>query len=165
MKLFRRIALLLWRDEGERDPWSHETSSDYSRSLLYRFKEFRHRNPNMLLRFFSWIGPALIASAATLGAVWFADYLNAGKASDQVQPNAGELLMKCVEQEDGIYRCRKVGGSDDQIISGPNNERRNEHIAPEDPTNSRDETTHWGPPPGGWASRPDADHSARLASG
>lgn len=140
MKLFRRIARLLWRDEGKRDPWTHKASSDYNRSLLGRFKELRYRNPNALWRFLAWIGPAVIASAATLGAVWLADYLNSRKTGDEVQTNAGELLMQCVEQEHGVYRCRKLTGGNDEVIAGPHDERGQQDLAPQQPANDGNDT-------------------------
>ena len=105
----------MWRDRYEYDPATGAVGANNYVSPWTRWRPARQR----LLRacFNGPVWSALIGATAALGAVYLADYLNRGKAQQQVQPNAGELHLQCVQQRDGVLACRQIGTGKDKVIT------------------------------------------------
>jgi len=53
-----------------------------------------------------------------LGAALLPGYLDRVKTDQQVNTNAGELLLRCVQEADHVLRCRPVSDGQDEIVSG-----------------------------------------------
>ncbi len=118
MNLLDRIALFLWRDRGSYDPVAETMPEDYNRSLLTRYRAWRYHNRGAGRRFVAWIGPTAITATATLGAVLLAQHFNAREPGEQLDTNAGKLILSCAQQADDVYVCRKVRDAQDQVVAG-----------------------------------------------
>lgn len=113
MKTIDWLALYLWRDRGGYDPATGSMTEDYRRSLRTRFRAWRYTHAGWFGRSAYWLVPTLIALATAVAVGLFPYYLNPAKPDQQVQPDAGELLLRCTKEGDGVLRCRPVQGRKD----------------------------------------------------
>ncbi|QND84584.1 Uncharacterized protein ChrSV_2358 [Chromobacterium vaccinii] len=119
-RLFEKIALLLWRDRYSYDPASRRVTQDHNVSLLTRSRrrlaglaEKTGASPLML---------AIIGGLFAIGAALIPLYLDRAKAGEQVNPNAGELLLRCTQKPDKVLVCHQINGKD-QVVTGANDKR------------------------------------------
>jgi hypothetical protein len=128
MTILDRIALLLWRDRGEYEPATGGMSADHNVSLWTRSKPTRLRLIGFLLNGSLWLG--IMAGGFAVGAALLPVYLNGiAKPNEQVNPVAGEFLLKCVQEANGVLSCRKIEAGDNDIITGADGNRLNDHRA------------------------------------
>lgn len=107
--LWTRIALALWRDRGGYDPSTGSMSQDYNVSLLTKITTARRAAGLTIIRERSWLFPAILATGASLIVCWAAIYYDVIKTHKQVKADSGEILLKCRQDRQGVYVCRKAG--------------------------------------------------------
>lgn len=116
LKLFDRIALYLWRDRYDYDPTSGCPGEQNNISLWTRLRPARKRLIAVLLNGQLWL--AFIGGMFALGAALLPAYLDRVKTDQQVNTNAGELLLRCVQEADHVLRCRPLPDGQNEIVSG-----------------------------------------------
>ncbi|AWP75717.1 hypothetical protein B7P10_15145 [Bordetella bronchiseptica] len=116
LKLFDRIALFLWRDRYDYDPTRGCPGEQNNISLWTRLRPARKRLIAVLLNGQLWL--AFIGGMFALGAALLPGYLDRVKTDQQVNTNAGELLLRCVQEANHVLRCRPVSDGQDEIVSG-----------------------------------------------
>jgi len=121
MDWWNRFALWLWRDRYDYDPTIGAPGKDHNVSLWTRWRPARERLFGALFERQLWL--AFIAGGFTIGAAFIPYYLEAGKSDQKVQPNAGELLLRCIQEPDHVLRCRPVADGENQVVAGPNSVR------------------------------------------
>lgn len=106
MKWLDRIALFLWRDRYDYDPAIGRPGAQHNVSLWTRLAPARKRLQRLLLNGPLWL--AFLAGAFAIAAALLPMYLDGGRKSDQqVDAGARELLLKCIEQSEGVFLCRR----------------------------------------------------------
>lgn len=126
MRLFDRIALYLWRDRYDYDPAVSAPGPDHNVSVWTRWRPARQRLAGLLFNGPLWLG--VLAGGFAIAAALLPDYIRM-KADQQVKANAGELTLQCVQEGNGILRCRPVGDRQQQLVPGPDGQRRDHERA------------------------------------
>ncbi|AWP87287.1 hypothetical protein B7P00_17175 [Bordetella bronchiseptica] len=116
LKLFDRIALYLWRDRYDYDPTRGCPGEQNNISLWTRLRPARNRLIAVLLNGQLWL--AFLGGGFAIGAALLPGYLDRVKTGQQVNTNAGELLLRCVQEANHVLRCRPVSDGQDEIVSG-----------------------------------------------
>jgi hypothetical protein len=111
-----KIALFLWRDRYSYDPSTGTVGDDNNVSLWTSSRTVRERLVGLVLNGNLWLG--FMAGGFAVLAALLPGYVDRPKPSEQVNSNAGELRLNCIQQPDGILICRPVGWAQDQIITG-----------------------------------------------
>lgn len=112
-----KIALFLWRDRDGYDPTTGTLSEDHNVSMWTRCRPVRARLVGFILNGNLWLG--FMAGGFTVLAALLPGYMDRAKTSEQVNANAGEVRLNCIQQLDGVLLCRPVGGAQYKIIPGP----------------------------------------------
>jgi hypothetical protein len=115
LKLFDRIALYLWRDRYDYDPTRGCPGEQNNISLWTKLHPTRKRLIAVLLNGPLWL--AFIGGGFAIGAALLPGYLDSIKTHQQVNTNAGELLLRCVQEANHVFRCRPVSDGQDEIVS------------------------------------------------
>ncbi|KDC72856.1 hypothetical protein L513_3581 [Bordetella bronchiseptica MBORD632] len=115
LKLFHRIALYLWRDRYDYDPTRGCPGEQNNISLWTRLRPARNRLIAVLLNGQLWL--AFLGGGFAIGAALLPGYLDRVKTGQQVNTNAGELLLRCVQEANHVLRCRPVSDGQDEIVS------------------------------------------------
>ena len=129
MGWYERVALYLWRDRGGYQVGRGDMSDDYNVSLRTRFRRWRRARRGSVIQALPWVVPTVVSSAVAVGTVFLTHHLDAGKSDQQVKPNAGELLLRCTKQGDGILRCVQAVEGQHQVVARPNGDRPDHHRA------------------------------------
>ncbi|OMG89854.1 hypothetical protein [Achromobacter xylosoxidans] len=115
LKLFDRIALYLWRDRYDYDPTRGCPGEQNNISLWTKLHPTRKRLIAVLLNGPLWL--AFIGGGFAIGAALLPGYLDSIKTHQQVNTNAGELLLRCVQEANHVLRCRPISDGQDEIVS------------------------------------------------
>lgn len=104
-----RIALMLWRDRDGYDPATGRVTKLDNVSLLTRLRIGCGRAVSWFAVHMGWLIPTLVAAAVTLLAARMAIDHDIAKAKQEVKADAGEILLKCRQDRQGVLTCRKAG--------------------------------------------------------
>ena len=102
-----KIALLLWRDRYEYDP-AYGTVTHNHLSLKGRISKARKALAKWERDRQAWFTPLVITSVLALIVLFFPylrGYLGLPESGQQMNTNAGELLLRCTQHPDQILRC------------------------------------------------------------
>ncbi len=103
-----RLALLLWRDRDGYDEATQTVTEMNNISLRTRFRDWRRVAWRGVKADRSWIVPMLVGVGAALATTWATLNYDRIKTEKQMKADAGEILLKCRQDRDGVYACRKV---------------------------------------------------------
>lgn len=107
--LWTRIALALWRDRGGYDPATGGMSQDHNVSLLTRARHAARQIAQGVARERSWLFPTIISTVVSVAVCLAAIHYDIAKTQQQMKADAGEILLKCRQDRNGVYACRKIG--------------------------------------------------------
>lgn len=103
-----RIALFLWRDRCGYDPATGEVTKQHNVSALTRIRGGLSGLRKFVWTDRSWLVPTILSIAAAFATTWATINYDRVKTQQQMKADAGEILLKCRQDRNGVYACRKA---------------------------------------------------------